>query len=579
MEGLGLGGATAAASAAVNALALGGNGAAAFADIAPDQRRKRVPMDPRTTHLIYQVYYSDPYVRMCRVHRYALVFKGEMRAVWGADGEPEEIEPAAHNDLKSLLELALDFRDMYGMVPFKIARPRGLAAAAGRSPEDLRQRGMPIVIPPVGSGTFVIHYNRRTKDSVVKFHTSDVGAAAEGEIFPVYVWPGRLPNPFSPTFKSPMATILTSHLRIKEMESNDADAHWRATHPVLMLQTPRVAVQPSHLTDREAHASIDDLSVSRVQVNAALQDNGRRIRAEAMAEAMAGQAHAVEQRSDTHITFGADGPGARTRSRAWDGGIMALPEGEAAAPTITPPVRPDVATARHEHYEMVCSALGVPYSRIIVNPSGRIKTDPDRERENLDIAVEMDRDDANAFYRTIYEALNRTTQDVALIRGLLLLDEWKKGQKSAGRAVPPEARARKESMRRTLVQPQRTRLVFTEPVVPKTVEPKMIIAAAAAGAVTKVEERNLWRASIGLPSIDEDHELAARPAPLSPAELAGANVAQLPVARPPAGAPAPRRPAASAGASAAAAKGRRRVREDGGGETDAARRQKRPRAS
>ncbi len=464
---------------------------------------------------IFKMYYErEPLIDVCKTHRYALTFQGQMDVTWGG-GDIEPLVLSSDNErdeLEALFRRALDYRDMFGMVPMKLRR-KGKATS-----------GKPLMyISPFGSGRFVMEYDPIKLETEVIYevmapqHPHRTGersqkSRAVTRVLDVFVWPGQMPSLTSKKFRSKISGLMAHYVENRELRKNLVDADWRAAHPVVFTQARPDTRNIQEMTEDEVFGAPDDSSImSTTERHAYSRDVHRAIRTEETVAAMnstsmtgtAAQAGA-RQSVDPNTMLMMEGQ----RAITWDGALYNLPHGEEMTRGITPQSRSDLATLQLNYEEMVCLAMGMPRSFITGGVTARVKGDTEHMRQIVRTAVLKDRADINLFYTFAYELVNRKADDDMMVNALIATDS-REQQLSAEES--PDERKRIADIRANITKisamPYRTRVVFQEDPLPKKVEIPVIAAAVTAGALSKLELVNIFRAEIGLGTIDQEHEL------------------------------------------------------------------------
>ena len=478
---------------------------------------QRYHIDDRLARQIFRMFYEkEPIIDVCKEHRYSYTFRGLFSIIWGGgDITPITLNSDHERDeLETLFKRALDYRDMFGMVPMKF-RPKGRASAGKPS----------MYIPPFGSGRFILEYDPVNLGTEVVYevlapqHPHRTGDNRQRnrpvtKVLDVFVWPGHEPDIVSQKFRSKIAGLMEQYVENRELHTNLLDADWRLAHPVLITQARPDSRSLQELTEEEAFGAPDDASIMGARErNSYNRDVHRAIRTETTAAEMnaASMSGVATQRGANRHSVDPNTmlmmPG--QRAATWDGGLYNIPHGEEMAKGISPQSRSDLMALQILYEETVCLAMGTPRAFITGGVSAaRAKGDTDHLRAIVRTAVLKDRADINLFYTWAYEKVNRRADDDMMVHALLAADIR---EDKLGADQSPDERKRIASIRANIskiaAMPYRTRVVFQEDPLPQKVELPVIAAAVNAGALSKLELVNLLRAEVGINTIDQDHEL------------------------------------------------------------------------
>ena len=495
---------TAVTTSAPSALQLSGN----------KRKLQRHVIDPELERQIYKYYYEEePLIGVCKTQRFALTFVGEMHIEWGgsgaggADGEAIVLDaPSERVYLEVRFRTALEFRDMFGMVPVLLTR-RGAARISN---------GRPLFwIPPFGAGHFVLQYDQAKMQTTVVYEVpAGVGANRRqpARTLKVFMWPGLEPSIVTRRFRSRVASLMPRYMELTELRANLRDADFRAAHPVVFTQARPDTRSVQEMTEEEVMGLVDEGAPGPDEARRYARNTHRAIQTEALATAINHAARDPFGAGPAPIARGAVDPASRrvvhgTRDQTWDGAIEPLPIGEEMARGVAvPQSRGDIAAHEARYEDLVCKAMGIPAAYISgTGGTQRMRGEADQLRNNVRAAVRQDRADINAFYAWAYEETHRTRDDAVMVRALLAADTTEAaGPDTAERARIAHVRA---NIARIAAEPFRTRVVFSEDPLPVRSEPQMLAAAVDAHAITRAEHINLLRAELGIPSIDKSHAL------------------------------------------------------------------------
>jgi hypothetical protein len=482
---------------------------------ARNTRRKvqRFVLDKKLATQIFRMYYEkEPLIDICKTQRYSYVFRGGMQVEWGG-GDMKPLTLSAPNErepMEALFKRVLDYRDMFGMVPVKI-RSRGQAKGKPR-----------VFIPPFGSGHFVLEYDPVSLETEVVYevqlhHVAQQRSSSRGKrglvkILDVFVWPGYEPSIVTKQFRSKISGLMTHFARIKELRKNLLDADYRTSHPVVFTQARPDTRNLQQFTEEEQFGAPDD---PRIMGQDDRRGYNRDVHRARRTEKQAAEMNAIslglleEQRVDARETVDDDtGVTLRSqRSSVKAVNLYNLPHGEEMSRGLQVQSRSDLVNIENEYEELVCQAMGTPKSFIHGGIGTRYKGDADQMREIVRSAVMKDRSDINLFYSWAYEMMNRRADDDFIINALIQVDNTEAAVADQGSDERKRIADIRSNLQKVAAMPYRTKVVFAEDPLPKKLLIPNLTTAVTAGALTQLELVNLLRADIGLPTIDQDHEL------------------------------------------------------------------------
>ena len=477
-------------------------------------------IDAALANQIFKFYYEEePLIGVCKDQRFALTFVGEMHIEWGGgDIDPIRLDsPAERDQFDTLFKRALEYRDMFGMVPTKLSR---------RAPRKRNNKPM-VVIPPFGSGNFIMRYDTEKMETTVVYRVGTEATVKKrgsaqrskkqvAKDYEVFVWPGYEPSRVTKRFRSRVASLHGRYTGMVELRANMHDADFRASHPVVFTQARPDTRSLQEMTEEEMLGLVEDGAPGTEESRRYQRDVHRAMQTEEIAAQINGAARAPLNSlegptSGAPIRRAAFDPASRRvvqgeRTRTWDGAIQPLPVGEEMARLVQPQSRTDLIAFEARYEDLVCKTMGIPAAYISGTVgSQRMRGEADQLRNNVRASVLQDRSDINLFYTWAYEKTHRSVDDDMMVHALLAADEKDHANPS------PDEKKRVAKIRANIskisTMPYRTRVVFSEDPLPKKIELPMLTAAVNAGALTKLELVNLIRAEIGVPGIDETHEL------------------------------------------------------------------------
>ena len=482
----------------------------------------RIPMDMETATQYWSFYHGgvEPTLDACRKLRHDNTFHGPVEVLWGS-GEVDPIRldgPGEQDMLKDLFRTALEWRDVFGMVPMHLRK------------RAKRHKGRPlVVIPQFGTGRFVLEYNIQTFTSkmvyevtlqarsassgtkrgpnAVQVSGSVSGSSGRGRrvtrrTLDVYVWHGSMPNIVLKQFESTVQALLPKFSEISELRRNLLVADRGSAFPTVFTESRPENRSVSEQTEQELFGRVGDPGVvTPGERHHYLRDTHRAERQEAMTAARNAAAR------DLPVTRFDSRTGRLNRATAsrWNGSVEPLPNGESLARAVTPSSRTDIGTFEERYAEQICMAMGVPYGYIRGSGGSRIRGETEQMKDLLRASVARDRQDVNSFYAAAHELIHRNNDNEFLAQALVQVND------DPDATLSPEETKRQQEIRshiETIAQmPERVRVEFTEEPLPPTIDIKVLEAASNTGSVSVEEQANILRRQLGLPAIDADHPL------------------------------------------------------------------------
>lgn len=509
------------------------NGVSAQATEAKDKDVTRYPMDMTTAKQYWAFYHGgiEPTLDACRKLRHDNTFHGPIEVLWGmGDTDPIRLDgPGEEDMLKDLFRQALEWRDVFGMVPMYLRR------------RAKRHHGRPlVVIPPFGSGNFFLEYNKRDFSTKMVYHvsrhelsgssslttkeTTSTKSSKKKEPFPVtkreilnatsqtrrpthrtldvYVWHGSMPDIALLQFQSTIQALLPKYSEIAELRRNLLVADRGNAFPTVFTETSPDKRGVAEQTEEELFGQVGDPGIlppgERAQY---LRNTHRALRQEQLT---ASQNAAARDLPVARYDAGSR----RLQSGAvskWNGTVEQLSAGESLARAINPSSRSDINQFEERFAEQLCTAMGIPYGYIRGSGGSRIRGETEQMKEVFRAAIARDRQDVNSFYAFAHELMHRSKDDQFLTQALIQADD----QTTA--AMSPEEIARQHEIRTHIEQiaemPQRVRVVFVEDPIPRTLDLRVLEAASNTGSISIEEQANLLRQELGLPPLDSESPL------------------------------------------------------------------------
>lgn len=565
----------------------------------------RYPMDMQTARQYWAFYHGgyEPTLEACRKLRHDNTFHGPLEVLWGSgDTDPIRLDgPGEQDMLKDLFRSALEWRDVFGMVPMYLRR------------RAKRHRNRPLIsIPSFGSGKFVLEYNSKDFTSKMVYEISEnegdgsasasasagAGAGAAGgtgrsaatrsktkskkspfptvshgvtesqrkkqpskiRILDVYVWHGSMPDITLLQFRSTMQALLPKYSELAELRRNLLAADRGNAFPTIFTETAPDKRGVAEMTEQEQFGRLGDPGiVSPHESNQYLRDTHRAIRQEQMTAAQNAAARDLPvAQFDSSTQRLQRGAVAR-----WPGTIEPLPTGESIARAVNPSSRSDIGQFEERFTEQMCIAMGVPYGYIRHASGTKIRGETDQMKAVFRAAIARDRQDINSFYAVAHELMHRVKDDAFLTQALVQIHNATDAASSA------EELARREEIQANIEKiaqmPQRVRVVFVKDPFPRDLDLRVLEAASKTGSISVEEQANLLRQELGLDPLDDDSVLLrgieADEAPILDAALSrgtgaaaglGTHARNAALTTLPMGTPASSSAAAAAAAAAAA---------------------------
>ncbi len=475
-------------------------------------RKRYYALDMKQAAQVYDYfYYGERYISICRKIKYKHVFKGGLSVVWGGGIlESADTDDAfQEQELISLLQKALDYRDMFGLCPVKLVREK----STGR----IRP-----VIPEFGTGAFVLVLTLETLQTHVifvpypskePFGTSiDSTKSLEALSLRVYVWPGHEPSLLGQRLKSKISVLFEEYLAVEELKGNALDGDWEATHPTIFTQSKHVTGDMSALTEEETFADADCPALNLGEKQTYRRDIFRSRRMEIFTKRSNVQTQIQESGTNEGTMKRKIDPRTMNiveakRKRVWEDNIEPLPAGEEMASQPFPKPRSDFLAWRATYEETVCLEIGIPKSYALGH-AAKFKSDAEQQQDIVRSTVESDREDVEMFYQWIYNISYRREDNATILNALLNVDAKKKDaiQNNARDAVK-KLKGVKKNLKRIASMPHRVELVFAEDPFPKSVDLAAVTMGSEREAITPHEEINLIRNRLLLEKVDETDEL------------------------------------------------------------------------
>jgi ribosomal protein L12E/L44/L45/RPP1/RPP2 len=498
------------------------------------ERDGYIPMNMDTAKLIYDYFYhKELWFDIAKTIVFALTFKGGVSESWGgglfqksgaengAEDEGDEgFEGAGSDDgrstsLEALLTAALEYRLMFGMCPLHVIR-------GSEGTEDQKT----IVIPEFGTGKFMMKINGVTKTNQIIFvpdnATNSTSSGREIEErsadYYVYVWPGCSPSYGLNKFRSTMSKLLERWTELKEATENAGDADYNSSHPTLFTQMRKDQRTLSEFTEEEIFADADEdvdtpgtKNTYRRFVAAArmMEDRQRMARERGMSGEMTQR---VDPRTNKLVMH--------KRKRQWEGNEYTLDEGVEMVHQVVPKSRADYQEMKMNYELEACLAMGVPKAFIDrQGTSTKLKGDVENENMVVKNMVEKNRKACMQFYEYVYNLLHKDEDDAYLVNVLSVLSDAETRARERetdgmeGKTLDEVLQNIghiKTNVLSVAKMQSRSSLKFRGDPFQNDRSTEEVMSIASAGAMSELEEINMYRKRLRLPPIKESDPLVSQ---------------------------------------------------------------------
>lgn len=458
---------------------------------------ERIELDFAKTQQIYDYFYSkEELISICRDFKNSLVFKGGIDLEFGGGlfSSNGLKNPDTQRNTVDLLQRALDYKDMFGLCPYKVKRN-----------DDT---GLPeIRIPEFGFGRFILLKSSTRLETKVEYRLFDKKKSLK-----VFVWPGLEPS-LTGEFKSKIFKLYATYARLEEYVSNNLDADYELTHPTIVTHHKMGDPDITKLTEEEVYGDADpnEMNPDERSVYRRNVVRGRMLEAQmsmmrsptqSMTPGREGKNVIRYDSSQHQIVFYQRGDTFKDR-------LYPLGTGEEIARQQIPVIGNQIKDFRLEYEYMVCLAFGIPRDYLMTH-KGVLRGTAIKEREIIQTRVEDDRKAAEIFYQYVYDRIYREEDTRVLVDELVELKRQKK-EATGDDKKRREIKDQKRTVNNIALSKNRVKLKFLEDPFRDTIDAKSIIVAADRGYITRKEEIALYRAHLGLTEIsikvlDKDNE-------------------------------------------------------------------------
>lgn len=492
----------------------------------PVGKKKIVAIDPILTRQLAVFYReTEPLFTMLSQTRNDLVFHGGVGVEWGGGGaDPIRLDsPSERNELINLFSIAMDYRDVYGLIPVKLRKIVHRRSNQEQEQVKIPKRKAFLEIPPFGSGQFFIVYDKQELKISVVYRVPIVPSAGRGRAsknktyreLPCFIFPGCEPSLVTRQFRSRVASVLPYYIQMEKLRANMLAADFRMAHPVVFTQTRPDNRNIQDMTEDELLGLADGAGPGTEQNRRYQRDVHRAIQTEQMAAVI--NSAAREGTLAAPLTTHTYDPNQRRvirqqQDQVWDGAIQPLPIGEEMARAVMPQHNTQLQQQESRYEDLICKVFGIP-AQFISGASGfqRMKGESEQLKNNVRKVIEGCRNDIDSFYSWAYGQTHRTYEDQMLVSALLIADD---AEMEANAAFDTAEKARLHAIRTNIqniaAMPFRTRVVFHVAPLHSFVDPKLLDHAMQMNCITDLEYSNMVRSNFNLPPVETELETQKR---------------------------------------------------------------------
>ncbi len=384
-------------------------------------------MDMNLAYELYEFYYyQEKYFRICNKRKNELVFLGPIELNWGDNFIKIPIEGEKRRIFMDLATKILDYKNLYGMVPFKIINKKkeNMANEYKNSTSEVDNNNnkkktttniddKEIMIPEMGTGKFI--YKKEINNEItvhfLSFNKPNSAPKISKNIH-VFVWPGYEPSLISNKFKSDVYKLYLNYLKLIEVEENLFDADFNLTHPPFITKVKidqLNSIKWDQLTENEVFADSPLLSELDPTQNITYRRNKFR---QTMSKEMSNS-------SDTSGSIRDFKKGLNThtgkieikkRKKYFEGNQKLLAIGEEVENQQLPKFDKDLYFKLKESYqEDICHSIGVPVTT--TRSRTTLKATVEDEQNLLESTISGAREDTSIFFEFAYELMYKKNQD------------------------------------------------------------------------------------------------------------------------------------------------------------------------
>jgi hypothetical protein len=464
---------------------------------------------------LYDYYHSDLLVSLCRENLYSFVFKGGIDIEF-AKGMFKRNKEAFVDDgeLVDVLEMALDYKFMFGAVPYKII--------------ESEEGNLIPVIPQFGFGTFIQIMNDRMSNPEMYFIKNEVSLTPfpveftskekvferiQRDGFHVFVWPKCRPDFYKNRFNSQVSKIYREFLRIEEEWENTLHTDYNAANPPIFISAPLQKKDASEFNDDEIWGPDDNEFNLDPQDRHTERRDALRTRS---IDILASNTEKISRSKTAHRKMTEDNTtlGFITRKRYFEENMYTIPEGNKIENAPVPKANPQMREFIEGYEERVCAMMGIPRSLILGN--GKLSRSYSNTTGNEMIqqiqkaSILGRRKDASLFYRHVYAHMYG--EDDKVMMGILLYDvekernDWDDNMSEAG-STTDDVDAKKKVLSK--MNSGTAELIFLEDPFLDLIPEKTILTYLDRVIMTSEEAISLLRKKIGLSEPDNMKQLVS----------------------------------------------------------------------
>ncbi len=369
------------------------------------------PIDQKKLQDIYDLYYSDPYIQICREYKYSHVFRGKLEVSHDVRGVEVMTSDALHS-LTGMLKIAEDYRTMFGFCALKVIR--------SSSNEKIG-----VIVLDHDSGQFIRVFDTMTSQARLifqPFYKSDGTPNQHADLDPdvhVFTWDNRLPSK-NGRIKSPIFTLFRRSNYMDELYENAMMSDYNTANPSLFTQKKAEHGQLEDMTEEEVFGQFRPSSAPGVN------DDGTPLEKQTYRRDVMRAIHLEEKARITNTTKKLETNrkmvnedkvvlGRRHRFYEPEGAVKALGEGEEIARQVISTSRSDILDWESSYIEVVCNIMGVPNISSLARQT-KVTSAADQVKEVLHSTVATSREELNNFFKAVYSFLKKDDDDKMIER-------------------------------------------------------------------------------------------------------------------------------------------------------------------
>ena len=371
-------------------------------------------------------YYHEKYFEICNKRKNELVFLGPIELNWGDNFIKIPIEGEKRRIFMDLATKILDYKNLYGMVPFKIINKKkeNMANEYKNSTSEVDNNNnkkktttniddKEIMIPEMGTGKFI--YKKEINNEItvhfLSFNKPNSAPKISKNIH-VFVWPGYEPSLLSNKFKSGVYKLYLNYLKLSEIEENILDADYNLTHPPLITKQKvdqLNSIKYDQLTEDEVFADSSLNKELNPRQNITYKRNKYfQVISKEMSNTSNTSGNTRDFKKSLNIHTGKIT--LQKRTRYFEGNQKILAIGEEIEKQQLPEYDIDLYFRFKESYqEDICHAIGVPVAT--TRSRTTLKATVEDEQSLLESTISGAREDVAMFFETAYELMYKKNQD------------------------------------------------------------------------------------------------------------------------------------------------------------------------